>query len=336
MKKKRCFVISPIGSEVSKVRKHANRVFDYIIKPAIDQCGVEAYRSDQLRQPGRITEQMFRAILQENFCIAVLTGYNPNVFFELAVAQSAGKPAILLMEKGANLPFNIKDLRCIYYDLKPGSLPIHKAELVDHIHSLESQAWIAESLLTRYGGGTGRIQNFRYQRDIINDQRVCYLLRGIKETYLRFLADHIAKPITPKVRINIMAPSKRRRVKEPMLRIISADYISDYKDEELREKWYQGQGKCGVAWQERRLTFYANDINTPEASFEDMGVKNETAQEIASVLSTPIFWKERQIAILNMDSFHGSKQTLVNSNGVHIIFKDGARELASLLIDTGQ
>jgi hypothetical protein len=32
----RAFVISPIGAESSKVREHADDVFDFIIKPAMD------------------------------------------------------------------------------------------------------------------------------------------------------------------------------------------------------------------------------------------------------------------------------------------------------------
>ena len=44
--KRRCFVISPIGAERSEVREHADDVFEFIIKPAMDQLGINAYRSD--------------------------------------------------------------------------------------------------------------------------------------------------------------------------------------------------------------------------------------------------------------------------------------------------
>jgi hypothetical protein len=94
MPRRRRFVISPIGQVDSTVREHADDVFDFIIKPAMAECKVEAYRSDHLREHGRITDQMFSAILQEDLCIALLTGYNPNVFYELAIAQAAGKPEV--------------------------------------------------------------------------------------------------------------------------------------------------------------------------------------------------------------------------------------------------
>jgi hypothetical protein len=111
---KKCFIISPIGDEGSEEQEHANDVLEFIIKPALSEHNVEGIRSDELLQPGRITDQMFALILQSDFCIVLLTDCNPNVFYELAIAQTAGIPVIILMLKGQELPFDIKDLRCIF------------------------------------------------------------------------------------------------------------------------------------------------------------------------------------------------------------------------------
>ena len=54
--------------------------FLIIIKPAMEQCGIEVYRADQLSETGKITDQMFRKILYEDLYIAVLTFHKPNVF----------------------------------------------------------------------------------------------------------------------------------------------------------------------------------------------------------------------------------------------------------------
>ncbi|HEX8068634.1 MAG TPA: hypothetical protein VF546_01695 [Pyrinomonadaceae bacterium] len=140
-----CFVISPIGLEGTEIRAHADDVFDYIIKPAMDECGIEAWRSDHLHEPGKISDQMFRAILTEDLCVALLAGYNPNVFYELAVAQCAGRPVIILAEKGQELPFDIRDLRCVYYDLSPRPLfeKVYVKQIVAHVRSLEAAGWQA-------------------------------------------------------------------------------------------------------------------------------------------------------------------------------------------------
>jgi hypothetical protein len=142
-RRRRCFVISPIGPEGSETREHADNVYEYIIKPAMDGCGVEVFRSDHLREPGRISEQMFREILTDDFCVALLTGNNPNVYYELAVAQAAARPVIILLEKGNTLPFDISDLRCVYYDLKPRPLfeKVYANEISQHVKSLEAAGW---------------------------------------------------------------------------------------------------------------------------------------------------------------------------------------------------
>ena len=139
----RCFVISPIGPEGSETREHANDVFDYIIKPAMEECGIQAFRSDHLQEPGKITEQMFREILTDDLVIAVLTGHNANVFYELAIAHAASRPAIVLIEKAQTLPFDISDLRCVSYDLKPRSLfeKVYVKEVVAHVGAFQANGW---------------------------------------------------------------------------------------------------------------------------------------------------------------------------------------------------
>jgi hypothetical protein len=77
---RRCFVISPIGAENSPEREHADKVFRHIIGPAMRLVNFEPYRGDHYLAPGRISQQVLRSILSEDFCIAILTGHNPNVF----------------------------------------------------------------------------------------------------------------------------------------------------------------------------------------------------------------------------------------------------------------
>jgi hypothetical protein len=150
---KKCFVISPIGPEGSQIREHADDVYDYIIRPAMEECGIQAFRSDHLHEPGKISEQMFREILTDDLSIAVLTGHNPNVFYELAIAHAAGRPVVILIEKGESLPFDIHEHRCVHYDLKPRSLfdKVYVREVVDHVRTLERCGWkVASSIGNLY------------------------------------------------------------------------------------------------------------------------------------------------------------------------------------------
>ena len=112
----RCFVISPIGDPQSKERSHANDVLQLIIEPAAARLGLEAVRSDRIDAAGRVSKQMFNAILQSKLTIGVLTEGNANVFYEVAIAQCAQRPLVLLLREGEDLRFDVQDLRIIRYN----------------------------------------------------------------------------------------------------------------------------------------------------------------------------------------------------------------------------
>jgi hypothetical protein len=141
--KAKCFVISPIGVEGSDVRRHADEALAHIIKPVMEACNIEAIRSDHLQDPGRRTEQMLEHIISDELCIAVLSGYNPSVFYELVIAQFAQRPVIIMLEKGQELPFDVKDLRCVYYDLWPTPIVngTYMRDLIAQVRALEERNW---------------------------------------------------------------------------------------------------------------------------------------------------------------------------------------------------
>jgi hypothetical protein len=142
-----CFVISPIGEEGSEEWSHADKVFRHLIEPAMKKCGITAVRSDHVHEPGPISKQMLQRILGDDVCIAVLTGHNPNVFYELAIAHAAKRPVIILIQKGEEIPFDIKDLRCVYYDFDPDSLAEGRYvnEIIQHVRAFEDAGWKGES-----------------------------------------------------------------------------------------------------------------------------------------------------------------------------------------------
>ncbi len=158
----RCFVISPIGPEGSAIREHADDVFECIIKPAMNECGFEAFRSDHLKEPGKITDQVIREILKDELTVAVLTGHNADVFYELALAHAAGRPVIILPENEQSLPFDVRELRCVYYDLKPRSVRtnVYVGQLVDQVRALEATGWNVPSLFGKASIGVGDADSF--------------------------------------------------------------------------------------------------------------------------------------------------------------------------------
>jgi hypothetical protein len=149
---KRCFVISPIGPEGSDVRRHADEVYEFLIAPALQDFGITPLRSDHMLEPGRISDQMYREIFTTDLCIAVLTDSNPNVYYELAVAQAASRPVITLIKRGQLLPFDVRDLRTIEYDLsltayKSGA---DKARLTGFLQEFAKRDWRGHDIFQPY------------------------------------------------------------------------------------------------------------------------------------------------------------------------------------------
>ena len=51
-----CFIISPIGKPKSDARRRADDVFEGIIEPALKPLDYEPRRADQIKSPGKITD----------------------------------------------------------------------------------------------------------------------------------------------------------------------------------------------------------------------------------------------------------------------------------------
>jgi hypothetical protein len=140
--RRRCFVISPIGKEGSDVRKHADDVFHCIIEPAAHETGYAVMRGDHSTRPGRITNQIVKHIMDDDLIICVLTGANPNVYYELAIAESAARPIVVLKMKDEPTPFDVKDTRTIEYDLDPQRIfrKTYVQLVVEAIRALEGES----------------------------------------------------------------------------------------------------------------------------------------------------------------------------------------------------
>jgi hypothetical protein len=118
----KCFVISPIGADGSPERTQADTVLTYLIKKALSD-GYEVLRADDDTNPGAITPRIIQSIIEADLIVADISGLNPNVFYELAVAHGYHKPTVHIQDAEGRPPFDIKDMRTISYDIShPGKL----------------------------------------------------------------------------------------------------------------------------------------------------------------------------------------------------------------------
>ena len=113
-----CFVISPIGEKGTEIRENADAVFKLLIEPALVSFReFKVVRADQIPGSRSINQDVIQLVQESDLCIVDLTGWNPNVFYECGRRHETGKPAILIIKKGEDAPFNLRGIRTIAYDL---------------------------------------------------------------------------------------------------------------------------------------------------------------------------------------------------------------------------
>jgi ubiquinone/menaquinone biosynthesis C-methylase UbiE len=107
---RRCFIVSPIGSQASETRERANFVFDHFIKPACADRGFRPVRMDQV-WTGEIRAAMFQSLDADPLVLAYLgrEASNPNVMLEIGYRLATGHPLVILLEPDTNLLFDLGD-----------------------------------------------------------------------------------------------------------------------------------------------------------------------------------------------------------------------------------
>lgn len=110
------FVICQIGAPASETRLRTDELCDFILRAPLEERGLRLARSDEDPTPGTVTEQIVRSIVTSRVVIADLTGRNPNVYYELGIAHSFGKPLIILVDRPSSLAFDLQGERAIAID----------------------------------------------------------------------------------------------------------------------------------------------------------------------------------------------------------------------------
>jgi hypothetical protein len=106
--KPRLFVAMPFGDEF----------FDeYVIGfcEAARDYNLLCERLDLEYFTGDVVAEIRKRIVESQGVIALLNGYNPNVFLELGFSLAHNKPTILVAKEGIKLPFDVSVQRCIRY-----------------------------------------------------------------------------------------------------------------------------------------------------------------------------------------------------------------------------
>lgn len=97
-----------------------------LIQLAAKKVGFSVFRVDSL-DDADIFENVYKAVQLASIIIADITSANPNVIYEVGLAQSYKKPLILIANTGRSIPFDLAGTPVLIYD------PLRQYEFIDRL-----------------------------------------------------------------------------------------------------------------------------------------------------------------------------------------------------------
>ena len=105
------FVVMPFSQTWS------DDVFNLMIKPGIEDAGLAVSRGDSIIRVGDLSTNVWRSITQAGLVVAEVSAPNPNVYYEIGLADALGKPVFLFKQESVTLPADISGGHYYPYDL---------------------------------------------------------------------------------------------------------------------------------------------------------------------------------------------------------------------------
>lgn len=200
-------------------------VYQKAIKPACKEAGYEAKRLDESKRTISIDKEIVQWIFSSDIIVADMTGWNPNVFYEMGVAHTIDNKTIHIINKTGDLPFDVRPYRCIRYSQTPKGLTELKKDLCEFIGEFE-----------KWPGEPGNpVQDFK-------PRKVYFSKRDVSELNKKL---HQAKKDQKKLRLKLQSAEKRlccQLRSEPLERIDVQKVRSILSDNDFFDSSSNGSG----------------------------------------------------------------------------------------------
>lgn len=117
--------------------------FDPKLRPIYDNhvlkvakfLSLNAKRADDFFTTHHVMSDVWEGINAARLVIADCTGRNPNVFYEIGVAHTLGRPVILITQHSRDVPFDLQAIRYIQYEYTPPGMEEFEKQLTSTLQS---------------------------------------------------------------------------------------------------------------------------------------------------------------------------------------------------------
>lgn len=154
LKRDHSMVIEPFFGVPEKREKHRTDLFVLMpfqasLKPVYEDhmlnvakvLGLTIVRGDDFFNAKSVMSDIWESICGTRAVIADCTGRNPNVFYEIGLAHTVGKPVILITQNEKDVPFDLRHIRYIRYEYTPRGMKDFEEAL---IRTLQSELGLAK------------------------------------------------------------------------------------------------------------------------------------------------------------------------------------------------
>ncbi len=137
---KKCFFVTPIGTDNSQERKISDFVMSVYLTPTLKELGYEVVRADTSFSVERIDLSIIDQLKNSDLVIADVSGNNPNVMFELGYRIALEKPYIIIAQNINELPFDISSIRTLIYETIAPNILEFNAQLEIMVKSINNKS----------------------------------------------------------------------------------------------------------------------------------------------------------------------------------------------------
>ncbi|HEY4961227.1 MAG TPA: hypothetical protein VII29_10245, partial [Terriglobales bacterium] len=171
-----CFVVMGFGKKTDYPTGRVidlDKSYQYIIKPAAEEAGLECIRADEIIHSGTIDVPMYEQLLNADVVVADVSTSNCNAFYELGV-RHALRPytTITIAEDKMVFPFDVNHIAIRKYQ--------HLGDGIDFGEVMRMKAALKEAIQTIAAKPTDDSPVYTFLKDLRPP------VRGAKEAALKF------------------------------------------------------------------------------------------------------------------------------------------------------